>query len=96
MTHYKVEKEFSDTSLVRVRIETGRMHQIRLHFAKIGHPVVMDDEHGDFVFNKQFRKNYGLRRQFLHAETVAFEYGGKKRSWTAPLPDDLTRTLKAL
>jgi 23S rRNA pseudouridine955/2504/2580 synthase len=96
VTHYNVEQEFSETTLVRVRIETGRMHQIRLHFAKLGHPVVMDDEHGDFAFNKQFRKKYGLKRQFLHAAMIAFEYRGKKRKWTAELPDDLERTLRSL
>jgi 23S rRNA pseudouridine955/2504/2580 synthase len=96
VTHYKVEQEFSETTLVRVRIETGRMHQIRLHFAKSGHPVVMDDEHGDFTFNKQFRKKYGLKRQFLHAAMIAFEYRGKKRKWTAELPEDLERTVRSL
>lgn len=96
VTHYLVEKEFTDTTLARVRIGTGRMHQIRLHFAALGHPVVMDDEHGDFGFNKQFRKTYGLKRQFLHAATVAFEYKGKKRKWSAELSEDLTRTLQLL
>jgi 23S rRNA pseudouridine955/2504/2580 synthase len=95
VTHYSVEKEFPNTTLVRVKLETGRMHQIRLHFAKLGHPVVMDDEHGDFGFNKRFRKIYGLKRQFLHAATIGFEYRRKKHRWTALLPDDLTRTLKA-
>ena len=96
LTHYKVERELPATSLVRVKIETGRMHQIRLHFAQLGHPVVMDDEHGDFAFNKRFRKRYGLKRQFLHASSVAFELRGKKRKWTAPLADDLTQTLRSL
>ena len=96
VTHYHVEKEFADTTLARVRIDTGRMHQIRLHFSALGHPVVMDDEHGDFAFNKQFRKAYGLKRQFLHAATIAFEYKGKKREWSAELPEDLERTLSLL
>ncbi len=96
VTHYQVEQEFSDTALARVRIDTGRMHQIRLHFAGLHHPVVMDDEHGDFAFNKDFRKKYGLKRQFLHAAMLAFEYKGKKRQWTADLPEDLKRTLELL
>jgi 23S rRNA pseudouridine955/2504/2580 synthase len=82
--------------LVRANIATGRRHQIRLHFAHYGHPVVMDDQHGDFSFNKRFRKEYGLRRQFLHASTVALEYQGKKRIWTASLPADLSKTLELL
>jgi len=96
LTFYEVEKEFPGTTLVLVRIETGRMHQIRLHFAKLGHPVVLDGQHGDFAFNKQFRKAYGLKRQFLHARSITLDYRGKKRRWTAPLPDDLARTLKSL
>jgi len=96
VTRFEVEKRFSDTTLARVRIETGRMHQIRLHFARLGYPVVMDDQHGDFAFNKRFRKLYGLKRQFLHAASLTLDYGGKKRTWTAPLPEDLAATLRAL
>ena len=58
LTRFKVLERFSQTTLVRVNIETGRMHQIRLHFAELGYPVVLDDQHGDFNFNKQFRKKY--------------------------------------
>lgn len=96
VTRFKVEKRYSDTTLVRARIETGRMHQIRLHFAKLGYPVVMDDQHGDFAFNKRFRKEVGLKRQFLHARSLTLNYRGKKRTWTAPLPDDLKRTLELI
>jgi 23S rRNA pseudouridine955/2504/2580 synthase len=96
MTRFKVERRFSDTTLARVRIETGRTHQIRLHFAKLGYPVVMDDQHGDFAFNKRFRKEVGLKRQFLHASTLTMDYRGKKRTWTARLPNDLARTLELL
>ena len=95
-THFKVEKIFSTTTLLRARIDTGRLHQIRLHFAKQNHPVVMDAQHGNFNFNRHFRKAYGLKRQFLHASMVSLEYRGKKRCWTADLPDDLARTLKLL
>ena len=96
VTHYNVEREFGDATLVRVQIETGRMHQIRLHFAAIGHPVVMDHLHGDFGLNKAFRKKYGLKRQFLHAAMIAFDHRGKKRKWTAEMPEDLTRVLERL
>lgn len=96
VTRFTVVKRFSDTTLARVRIDTGRMHQIRLHFAKLGFPVVLDDQHGDFAFNKRFRKAYGLKRQFLHAATLTLDYRGKKQTWTAALPDDLNRTLELL
>jgi 23S rRNA pseudouridine955/2504/2580 synthase len=96
LTRFRVMKRFSETTLVRVNIETGRMHQIRLHFAKYGYPVVMDDQHGDFSFNKQFRKKYRLRRQFLHASSLTMEHRGERRTWTAPLPADLTEALESL
>ena len=96
LTRFRVVKRFSEVTLIRVAIETGRLHQIRLHFAKLGHPVVMDDQHGDFGFNKRFRKDYGLKRQFLHAEKLKLNYGGKPREWTGPLATDLEETLRML
>jgi 23S rRNA pseudouridine955/2504/2580 synthase len=94
LTRYRVVQRFSETTLVRVNIETGRLHQIRLHFAKLGYPVVMDDQHGDFNFNKRFRKDFGLKRQFLHAQKLAINFDGKRHHWTAPLAEDLAQTLK--
>jgi len=96
LTRFRVIQRFRETTLVEARIETGRMHQIRLHFAKLGYPVVMDERHGDFGFNKMFRKDYGLKRQFLHAAKLSMEYRGKKRSWSAALPNDLAEVLKQL
>jgi 23S rRNA pseudouridine955/2504/2580 synthase len=95
-TRFRVVKRFSQVTLVRVAIETGRLHQIRLHFTKLGYPIVMDDQHGDFGFNKRFRKEYGLKRQFLHAEKLRLNYEGKQREWTAPPASDLQRTLRLL
>jgi 23S rRNA pseudouridine955/2504/2580 synthase len=96
LTHYRVCRRFSDATLVRVKIDTGRLHQIRLHFAKLGYPVVMDEQHGDFAFNRRFRKQFGLKRQFLHAEKLALRHAGKLKEWTAPVPQDLTEALKKL
>jgi 23S rRNA pseudouridine955/2504/2580 synthase len=96
LTRFRIEKKFLETTLLRVWIATGRMHQIRLHFASLGYPIVMDDQHGDFGFNKRFRKLYGLKRQFLHAHRLGLECGGKKHVWTAPLPTDLQQILDAL
>jgi 23S rRNA pseudouridine955/2504/2580 synthase len=96
LTRYRVVKKFSEVTLVRAAIETGRLHQIRLHFAKLGYPVVMDDQHGDFGFNKRFRKAYGLKRQFLHAEKLKIKTDGKSREWTAPLAKDLEKILRLL
>jgi 23S rRNA pseudouridine955/2504/2580 synthase len=96
LTRFRVERRFSDTTLLRVWITTGRMHQIRLHFASLGYPIVMDDKHGDFRFNKRFRQLYGLKRQFLHAQRLGLEHGGQNYLWTARLPEDLQQTLNAL
>jgi RluA family pseudouridine synthase len=96
ITRYKVEKLFFDATLVQVTIETGRMHQIRLHFAKLGYPVVMDRQHGDFAFNRSFRRRTALNRQFLHAARLALSFRGQYFSWQAPLPQDLRRTLQIL
>jgi 23S rRNA pseudouridine955/2504/2580 synthase len=96
LTRYRVVKRFSETTLVRVTIETGRLHQIRLHFAQLGYPVVLDDQHGDFGFNKRFRKKFGLKRQFLHAEKLKISIAGKEREWTALLAQDLRKVLELL
>jgi len=96
VTRYRVLRRFAATTLVRVSIETGRLHQIRLHFARLGYPVVMDDQHGDFAFNKRFRREYGLKRQFLHAVKLSVSFAGRRRTWTASLPDDLQKTLAQL
>ena len=96
LTRYRVSKHFSDATLVRVKIDTGRLHQIRLHFARLGYPVIMDEQHGDFAFNRRFRKQFGLKRQFLHAEKLALQHAGKMRQWNAPLAKDLTEVLKKL
>lgn len=96
LTQYHVSRRFSDATLVRVRIATGRLHQIRLHFAKLGYPVVMDEQHGDFVYNRRFRKQFDLKRQFLHAEKLALQHAGKIKQWTAPLPKELNEVLKKL
>jgi 23S rRNA pseudouridine955/2504/2580 synthase len=96
LTRFAVLDRFSQTTLARVNIETGRMHQIRLHFAAIGYPVVLDDQHGNFNFNKHFSKKYGLKRQFLHACRLEINHRGKKHVWSAPTAPDLQRVIDLL
>ncbi|MGE3278978.1 MAG: RluA family pseudouridine synthase [Candidatus Altimarinota bacterium] len=98
LTLYEVQQAFpkAGVSLVRAQIKTGRMHQIRLHFTKIQHPVVMDTLHGDFEVNKRFKKMFGLKRQFLHAAQLSFEWEGKTSHFEAPLSEDLDEVLKQL
>lgn len=91
VTEYEVTAEYDDYSLLYVRILTGRMHQIRVHFAYLGHPVV-----GDEVYGKQPTPP-SLSRQFLHAHALTFTIpGGERRSFNAPLPTELQDFLKGL
>lgn len=97
ITHYEVQNFLEDknASLLKVRLETGRMHQIRVHFASDGHPLAGDDTYGDFAWNKELQKKYGLGRQFLHAEKLEFSHpvSKKKCVFHSPLPKDLQNLL---
>lgn len=95
ITHYRVEQEFTGCSLVRIRLETGRMHQIRAHFAAIGHPLFGDGRYGDFALNRELRKQANLKRLFLHSALLEFEWGGEKFLVEAPLPQELEQVLVA-
>jgi 23S rRNA pseudouridine1911/1915/1917 synthase len=70
VTHFEVLERLSRTSLLRVRLETGRTHQIRAHLAAIGHPVVGDPHYGGSASGRRV----GLNRQFLHASTLMFRH----------------------
>jgi len=86
----------AEVTLLEAVIETGRMHQIRRHLARTLHPVVMDERYGDFAFNREFRRRFGLRRLFLHAERIAFTLAGRPVAAAAPLPADLQEVLDRL
>jgi 23S rRNA pseudouridine1911/1915/1917 synthase len=70
VTHFQVLERLPRTSLLRVRLETGRTHQIRAHLAAIGHPVVGDPQYGGSASGRRV----GLGRQFLHASTLMFRH----------------------
>jgi 23S rRNA pseudouridine955/2504/2580 synthase len=77
-------------SLLEAQLLTGRTHQIRVHLAHLGHPVLGDDKYGDFELNRRLRKQ-GLKRMFLHAARLAFPHPltGQPLSIEAPLPPEL-------
>jgi 23S rRNA pseudouridine955/2504/2580 synthase len=90
VTKIKVLKESKDFSLVQLHLMTGRTHQIRVHLAHAGHPVVGDDKYGDFEFNRALARQ-GVKRLFLHARKIAFVHPatGEKLRLQSPLPEDM-------
>jgi len=90
VTHFELERALAQSTLLRVRLQTGRTHQIRVHLQAIGHPVCGDPDYGTAGL-------YGLRRQFLHAARLAFPHpaGNDPVDVTSPLPDDLGAALAA-
>jgi 23S rRNA pseudouridine1911/1915/1917 synthase len=95
VSRYKVLEQFDDAALLQVQIETGRTHQIRVHMAHAGHPVV-----GDTVYGRARKKKLPLapKRQMLHAAGLEFNHPvtGKRLSFEAPLFDDMQRLLEIL
>jgi 23S rRNA pseudouridine1911/1915/1917 synthase len=87
VTHFEVERLLPAHALLRVRLETGRTHQIRVHLAAIGLPVVGDPVYGV--------PEPGLGRQFLHASSLAFPHpvSGERVEASSPLPEDLQESL---
>ncbi len=95
-TRYQVLSQTSQVAFVSCTIETGRTHQIRRHFAAIGHPVVGDSKHGDFPFNRDAKARWGLDRLFLHSTKLEFPHPETKERTliAAPLPNELAEVLK--
>ena len=92
VTHYRVLEHFAGYSLVECRLETGRTHQIRVHMASIGHPVV-----GDTVYGAR-RDPFGLNGQCLHARELSFIHPrtGERMTFHAALPDYFSALLARL
>jgi 23S rRNA pseudouridine1911/1915/1917 synthase len=89
-THFTVLELLAAESYLEARLETGRTHQIRAHFAAIGHPLAGDVTYGG-------KAKYGLERQFLHAHRLAFDHpvNGERMSFSSELPEDLVAALEA-
>ncbi|HEY9198113.1 MAG TPA: 23S rRNA pseudouridine(1911/1915/1917) synthase RluD [Gammaproteobacteria bacterium] len=104
ITHYRIEERFRAHTLVRVNLETGRTHQIRVHMAYIRHPLL-----GDPVYGGRPRPPAGMsaaaraavldfKRQALHATRLSLRHpvGGEVLEWHSPLPDDMVELIQAL
>jgi 23S rRNA pseudouridine1911/1915/1917 synthase len=94
VTHYRVLERLADTSLVEVRLETGRTHQIRMHFFEAGHPLL-----GDPLYSARASSTRpDVPRLTLHAHRLGFVHPRTKKAMTfvAPLPADLQRVLEGL
>jgi 23S rRNA pseudouridine1911/1915/1917 synthase len=92
-THFVLEEALPAATLLRVRLETGRTHQIRAHLAAIGHPVVGDDRYGRGGRSRRSSHGplVGAGRPFLHAAALAFDHPatGERLDFSSPLPPDL-------
>lgn len=99
-TIWYVEKTRSDSllwplSLVKVKITTWRMHQIRVHFADAGYPILGDIVYGIPSYNRKLQKSHNTLRQFLHCRCYSFtDMSGKQVSFEAPLLEDMRKLMK--
>jgi 23S rRNA pseudouridine1911/1915/1917 synthase len=105
VTHWRVEERLGPVSLVACRLETGRTHQIRVHLAHIGHPLLGDSVYGAGFKTKASRLSAAARaaldalgRQALHAAILAFDHPatGEPLAFNSPLPDDLNNLVNIL
>ncbi len=104
-THWRLEEALGPAALIACRLETGRTHQIRVHMASIGHPLLGDSAYGAGFKTKAARLSEAakaalaaLGRQALHASVLGFEHPqtGERLRFERPPPEDFTRLLKAL
>lgn len=104
VSHYRVEQRFRAHTLVQVQLESGRTHQIRVHLAHVGFPIIGDRVYGGRVRIPPNCSEHlaqvlrGFRRQALHAARLALIHpvSGAHRQWTAPVPEDMRELIDAL
>ncbi len=91
VTHYEVIERLEDATVIRIKLETGRTHQIRVHMAHIGYPLIGDELYG-YVDQEL------IQRQALHAETLIFQQPrtGERVEVSAPIPEDIRALIQKL
>ena len=96
-TIFHKTKVWADYSLLEAELKTGRTHQIRVHLAHLGFPILGDEKYGDFALNRELSKR-GLKRMFLHAATLSFEHPITQAPLrlAAPLAPELEKFLATL
>ncbi len=97
LSHFTLVERLPGCTLVRVKLETGRTHQIRVHAAHLGLPILGDEKYGDEAANRHFRA-LGLKRLFLHAAELTFRWPGEKalQRFQAPLDESLQTLLQKI
>ena len=102
LTRYKALEHHGGYTLVECDLVTGRTHQLRVHLASIGHPIVGDEKYGDFQDCRKMKKAFGLENQFLHAYKIGFgELSGaleglSGKEFICPLPEEARKIIAAL
>lgn len=103
ITHYRVKQRFANHTLLNVKLETGRTHQIRVHMQHINHPIVGDQTYGQLRLPKRASETLrsclqNFKRQALHAHTLGFMHptSGEQVEYTASLPDDFEQLIECL
>jgi 23S rRNA pseudouridine955/2504/2580 synthase len=88
---------WGEFSLIEVQLRTGRTHQIRVHLAHLGFPIVGDEKYGDFALNRDLQK-HGLKRMFLHAASMRLPHplSGEPLALAAPLPAELVKFIERI
>ncbi|MBU4612924.1 RluA family pseudouridine synthase [Achromobacter sp. GG226] len=92
------QERLGEFSLVEAELKTGRTHQIRVHLASSGHPLVGDDKYGDDAVRERMARQYGFKRMFLHAHSLALAHPitGEPLAFSAPLPPACEQLLTRL
>ena len=93
VTQYRVLCGNGDVTVFHIRLHTGRMHQIRIHLAEIGNPIIGDDKYGNFALNKHLWKQQRIRKLQLCAYRLAFPLRGVLRRFTIAIPDHIESCL---